>query len=110
MTISFNIECEDCGKKYRIRYGLGNNYPQLASFQCYDCSKQIETGYNIFRGDRILNGAVIAKEEYDNPEIQVINLHPEIPTKKGTNVKFCNGPVQFLPKKLIMINQKSSNT
>lgn len=91
MTISFNIECEDCSKKYRIRYGLGNNYPQLASFQCYDCSKQIETGYNVFRGDRILNGATVTEEEYDNPEVQVINLHPEIPTKKGKE----NDPLHF---------------
>jgi hypothetical protein len=91
LTISFNIECDDCDKKYRIRYGLGNNYPQLASFQCYACSKQIETGYNIFKGDLIVKGGRISKVDYDNPEVQVINLHPEIPTKKGNE----NDPFHF---------------
>ena len=92
MTLSFNIECEDCQKKYRIRYGLGNNFPQKASFQCYDCSKHIETGYEKKGGDRILKGAYATTEENPfDPEIQIINLHPEIPTRKGME----NDPFHF---------------
>jgi len=92
MTLSFNIECEDCNKKYRIRYGLGNNFPQLASFQCYNCSKQIETGYNSLNESRILTGAYETHEEDPfDPEIEIINLHPEIPTKKGSE----NDPYHF---------------
>ncbi len=92
MTTSFNIECEDCQKKYRIRYGLGNNFPQLASFQCYDCSKQIETGYDSRGEEKILKGAYVtnAEDPFD-PEIQIINLHPEIPTRKGKE----NDPYHF---------------
>ena len=92
MTLSFYIECEDCKKKYRIRYGLGNSYPQLASFQCYDCSKQIETGYGSRGGSRILKGAceIEGKSPFD-PEFQIINLHPEIPTRKGKE----NDPSHF---------------
>ncbi|QKX04113.1 hypothetical protein HN014_04055 [Aquimarina sp. TRL1] len=92
MTTSFNIECEDCQKKYRIRYGLGNNFPQLASFQCYDCSKQIETGYTSRGEDRVLKGAYVTSEEDPfNPEIEIVNLHPEIPTRKGKE----NDPYHF---------------
>lgn len=92
MTISFNIECEDCNKKYRVRYGLGNNFPQLASFQCYDCSKQIETGYDSYGADKILRGAIETTDEGPHhPDFQIINLHPEIPTKKGDE----NDPFHF---------------
>ena len=92
MTTSFNIECEDCQKKYRIRYGLGNNFPQLASFQCYDCSKQIETGYTSREEDRVLRGANVTSEEDPfNPDVEIVNLHPEIPTRKGKE----NDPYHF---------------
>tara|TARA_R110002126_G_scaffold291224_1_gene451015 strand:- start:1525 stop:2601 length:1077 start_codon:yes stop_codon:yes gene_type:complete len=75
-----------------MRYGLGNNYPQLASFQCYECSKQIETGYDVFKGDRILNGAKsIDDESLWEDNLKVVNLHPEIPTTKGNE----NNPVHF---------------
>lgn len=92
MILSINIECEDCNKKYRVRYGLGNNFPQLASFQCYNCSKQIEIGYEKMGGDIIITGAYLTNEKDPfNPEIQVINLHPEIPTRKGKE----NDPSHF---------------
>src|SRR5690554_3378010 len=92
MTLSFNVECDDCGKKYRIRYGMGNNYPQLASFQCYDCSKPIETGFGKLGGERILKGAYATTENDPfDPGIQIINLHPEIPTRKGKE----NDPFHF---------------
>lgn len=81
MTFSFFIECNDCGNRYRIRYGLGNNYPQSASFQCDNCSKNIEIGYEEFKGNTIINGAKrieVDDSEYWNVKVQ--NLHPEIPT------------------------------
>lgn len=92
MTLSFFIECLDCHEKYRIRYGLGNNYPQLASFQCYECSNQIETGYDELYGNRILRGAnAIEDENLWKENLKVVNLHPEIPTKKENQ----NNPIHF---------------
>lgn len=92
MTLSFFIECIDCREKYRIRYGLGNNYPQLASFQCYECSNQIETGYDKLYGERILRGAkAIEDKNLWEENIKVVNLHPEIPTKKEHQ----NDPTHF---------------
>lgn len=92
MTLSSFIECNDCGEKYRIRYGLGNNYPQIASFQCYECSILIEVGYEKFNGDRILRGAKsINNDNLYNEDIRVQNLHPEIPTHKENE----NNPYHF---------------
>lgn len=81
MTFSFFIECEDCGKEYRIRYGLGNNYPQAASFLCDNCSKSIEIGFEEYKGKTIIKGAnKIKVDDSRYSDIKVQNLHPEIPT------------------------------
>lgn len=92
MTISFFIECNDCEEKYRIRYGVGNNYPQLAAFECGECSNKIEVGFNERNGGMVLNGAqeLIDKKLFDQ-DIKVQNLHPEIPTRKGKE----NDPFHF---------------
>ena len=92
MTFSFFIECEDCGKQYRIRYGLGNNYPQSASFQCDNCSKNIGIGYKKFQGDILINGAKrIEVDDSKYWDITVQNLHPEIPTHSDAK----NNPYYF---------------
>lgn len=82
-TLRFIIECSDCSKLYRVRYGLGNYYPQKASFNCKDCSKLIELGYKEY-GNEFINGAEFLKDEkllIDN-SLAIQNLHPEIPTNK----------------------------
>ncbi len=92
MTFSFFIECEDCGKEYRIRYGLGNNYPQSASFQCDNCSKNIEIGFEKFKGNTIINGAKrIEVDDSKYSKVTVQNLHPEIPTHSDAK----NNPYYF---------------
>lgn len=92
MTLSFYIECDDCGKEYRIRYGLGNNYPQLATFQCHECVKQIEIGYKKYLEGATINGATqIRKENSRDENVTVQNLHPEIPTAHDNR----NDPYHF---------------
>ncbi|QZT38650.1 hypothetical protein K5X82_07070 [Halosquirtibacter xylanolyticus] len=92
MTYSFFIECDDCSKKYRIRYGLGNNYPQFASFQCDDCSKNIEIGHKEFKGKIIIKGAKhIEVDDSQYWDVTVQNLHPEIPTHNNAK----NDPYYF---------------
>lgn len=91
------IECDDCEKQYRVRYGLGNYYPQKASFNCKECSKLIEVGYKKY-GDEIVVGAKLIKDEkllIDN-SLTVQNLHPEIPTNKEDE----NDPTLFQSLKL----------
>lgn len=82
-TMRFYIRCNDCGKLYMVRYGLGNNYPQKASFHCNDCANVIEIGYVIF-GKQILKGGIIANDEnlLTEKDLPIKNLHPEIPTNK----------------------------
>lgn len=82
-TLRFIIECNDCSKQYRVRYGLGNNYPQKASFNCKNCSKFIELGYKEY-GNGFINGAEFLNDEklVKDDSLTVQNLHPEIPTNK----------------------------
>lgn len=80
MVITQIIECLDCERRYRIRYSLGNNYPQASSFLCYDCSAPIETGYEKIYGEHQLKGAkFIECDDLLSSQHTVVNLHPEIP-------------------------------
>ncbi|WP_299678193.1 hypothetical protein [uncultured Tenacibaculum sp.] len=82
MTISFIIECVDCSENYRIRYGMGNNFPQSASFQCTECSKKIKIGFKSKGEDRIIEGCRFIENGGFEKDVKVVNLHPEIPTDK----------------------------
>lgn len=82
-TLRHIIECDDCSKKYRVRYGLGNNYPQKASFNCKDCSKLIELGYKEYGEGFIIGGKILNDEKLViDDTLTVQNLHPEISTNK----------------------------
>ncbi|MDV3541000.1 hypothetical protein CMU94_17945 [Elizabethkingia anophelis] len=74
MIVSNFYECAVCNKGYRIRYGVGDQFPQKASFFCKDCGEQLVIGYDkeralIFEN---LNGI---SEDFT---LEIINLHPEI--------------------------------
>lgn len=82
-TFRFIVKCKDCSKKYRVRYGLGNYYPQKASFNCKDCSKLIELGYKEYRKEFIIGGEFLEdKKLLVDDTLTVQNVHPEIPTSK----------------------------
>lgn len=94
MTFGFHAVCLDCNQKYKIRYGLGNNYPQYASFECIKCSKEIKIGYKKFNGKQILEGVKHPEEDFDelrDDSVEIMNLHPEIPTSKDN----LNNPFLF---------------
>lgn len=94
MTIGFYAVCLDCDQKYKIRYGVGNNYPQYASFECVQCSKKIKTGFKKHKGEQIIDGAKYSNEDFNeltDKNVTIINLHPEIPTSKED----LNNPLLF---------------
>jgi hypothetical protein len=74
MILSKNVECSSCGHKYRLRYGMGNSFPQHASFFCKQCGSQITFGFDADRAYKTENCAIV-EEKYDD---DVINLHPEL--------------------------------
>ncbi len=75
--ITHCFACEVCNGSFRIRYNLGNSFPQLAVFNCSDCGETLSFGYDADQNTKIDK---IVSIEY-SPSIKVINLHPELPIK-----------------------------
>ncbi|VXA91410.1 conserved hypothetical protein [Flavobacterium sp. 9AF] len=86
MTFRIYIQCEDCNEQYMVRYGLGNKFPQEASFQCQNCTKQITVGYFEYGSDLTCKGARSIDEAQlkKDKEPTVQNLHPELPIDKSS--------------------------
>jgi hypothetical protein len=84
-TFSNCVKCNTCNSKYRIRYGLGNNFPQKAVFICENCSSEITTGIKKYGENIYFEGATYLKgvDGFDDPTIKVVNLHPELPITEG---------------------------
>jgi hypothetical protein len=75
MIVSKNVRCNNCDREYRLRYSVGNNFPQSATFYCKKCG--ISLAFGISNGSEpISQGLTILKGYF---EAEVINLHPEIP-------------------------------
>jgi len=74
MVIRKYCSCETCDKKYVIRYGVGDSYPQQASFFCKNCGEKLVFGIDKER--KFFNENLKIIEE--NTDSEVINLHPEI--------------------------------
>jgi len=68
------VKCSNCNHAYRIRYNVGNNFPQSASFFCKTCRLPITYGYDPDR-KRVFENIEIVDE---TPSAQIINLHPEL--------------------------------
>lgn len=105
MTFRFTIECNDCSTNYIIRYGLGNNYPQSATFECPKCLNKIKIGYEKPKSKPILEGFKLIDNNDENENLEIINLHPEIPTDKNR----INDPYLFQTLELFS-NIKNRNT
>ena len=105
MTTRLILECKDCEKKYRVRYGLGNNYPQEAAFNCHNCSNKIKIGLISFQKGFYFEGGESLNDQdlLIDDSLTVQNLHPEIPTKK----KDVNDPYHFQTMEVFRNIQKS---
>ena len=75
MVIGDSIKCTNCNHEYRIRYNVGNKFPQTAMFHCKTCGENLSYGFGKDRL-KILSNISIIKENLNLP---VINLHPELP-------------------------------
>jgi hypothetical protein len=75
MVIGDSVKCNICNTEYRIRYNLGNKFPQTAMFHCKKCGEKLTYGYEKDRNKIIKNMTVID----ENLNLTVINLHPELP-------------------------------
>ena len=67
------VQCVHCREKYRLRYNLGNKFPQGATFPCHNCGENltfgIGTDQDIFENIR---------EIPFNLDLRIVNLHPEL--------------------------------
>jgi len=67
------VQCEHCQEKYRLRYNLGNKYPQSATFPCHTCGEDLTFGIGTDKG--------IFKNIREIPfkmNLKIVNLHPEL--------------------------------
>lgn len=75
MILGSCIRCKTCSEEYRIRYNIGNKFPQSAMFHCKTCGEDLSYGYGKDRSIIISNIILID----DNFDLPVINLHPDLP-------------------------------
>jgi hypothetical protein len=87
MVIGDCVKCLVCNREYRIRYHLGNKFPQSTMFHCEACGTDLVYGYNHIREKELKNIEIISR----NFDLQVINLHPELPI----DPKFKSDPKYF---------------
>ncbi|RYE13439.1 MAG: hypothetical protein EOP34_08840 [Rickettsiales bacterium] len=98
------VVCTTCGEGYRTRYGLGNQYPQKASFYCTKCGEKLTVGYDKDFNLVIENLEIVAEDL----TLQTINLHPEviIDSTKVSDPIFFSG-LDFLMKEIKKGNVES---
>jgi len=74
MTIRDYSSCNSCGKHYKIRFGLSDQFPQSASFFCNKCGEKLTY---TFDKNRVVILENLTKIEEDEAA-ENINLHPEL--------------------------------
>jgi hypothetical protein len=75
MIVGDSVKCANCNHEYRIRYNVGNKFPQKALFHCKTCGEKITYGFAKNHSKILINAVKID----DNYDLLVINLHPELP-------------------------------
>lgn len=66
---------ENCGHKYKIRFNIGNTFPQKGTFKCKTCGKNLTYGWDK-QHKKVFEGIDIIEPD-DTAMVQ--NLHPELP-------------------------------
>ncbi|MDB5144558.1 MAG: hypothetical protein JWQ66_3271 [Mucilaginibacter sp.] len=67
------VACLKCNEKYRLRYNIGNKFPQSATFPCHNCGEDLSFG--VGTEDNMLKNI---KEVPFDMQLKVVNLHPEL--------------------------------
>lgn len=74
MTSVDYCSCNVCDKRYKIRYGASDQFPQEASFFCNNCGEKLIYGFDKERKLKLVNISKTGEHELaDN-----VNLHPEL--------------------------------
>jgi len=73
--VRYCAQCLTCGAKYRLRYNVGNKYPQSATFPCYECGEDLTLGVDESEENYITKNI---KRIDDGKDLKVVNLHPEL--------------------------------
>ena len=71
------VKCttEGCGHEYRIRFNVGNVFPQKGTFKCKTCGANLTYGWDKDH-QKMLQGIAVV-EPNDSAIVQ--NIHPELP-------------------------------
>ncbi|SMC60424.1 hypothetical protein [Pedobacter nyackensis] len=67
------VQCEHCDEKYRLRFNIGNKYPQSATFPCHTCGEDLTFGMD--EDESIFKNI---KEVAFRMDLKIVNLHPEL--------------------------------
>lgn len=67
------VACLKCNEKYRLRYNIGNKFPQSATFPCHNCGEDLSFG--VGAEDNMLKNII---EIPFDMQLKVVNLHPEL--------------------------------
>ncbi|RZJ76747.1 MAG: hypothetical protein EOO45_01150 [Flavobacterium sp.] len=89
------VKCNSCGDQYRLRYNLGNKYPQSATFHCQVCGEALTFGYG--EEEQILENMSIIPFSMN---LKIVNLHPELTLEADAT----NDPLYF-PSINFMVRQ-----
>ncbi|MFW0715131.1 hypothetical protein [Pedobacter sp. N23S346] len=73
-VITSCYKCESCGDPFRLRYNLGNKYPQTAIFICSDCGDTLKFGFD---ANQESVSSKLVGIDFDR-DLRVVNLHPEL--------------------------------
>ncbi|CAM3773780.1 hypothetical protein MUGA111182_08775 [Mucilaginibacter galii] len=68
------VKCKECAHLYRIRFNMGNSFPQKGTFKCQDCGANLEYGFAKDRS-KIMVGIETTDDKKD---ATIQNIHPEI--------------------------------
>jgi|GEM_PF-1943052 len=98
--ISSCVKCSICSDEYRIRFNVGNKYPQTAAFACDKCGETLTFGLDA--NERFVLTNLIQIDE--SRGIKVINLHPELPIDAASK----NDPYYFPSMDFMMKQDKVS--
>jgi len=86
--VSKCVRCLSCGEAYRLRYNIGNKYPQSSTFPCDKCGEDLTFGVDESERGYIKENLEIIEADM---KLKVVNLHPEL----TINPEQINDPLYF---------------
>lgn len=101
MTIRGYYKCTSCPKKYMVRYGMGDQFPQKVSFFCKDCGEKLVVGYDKERKLILENLEAIPEDK----DAETMTLHAELPVDSSS----VSDPYYFATLEFMMKQQRKGD-